>query len=98
MMKCQIRLQIYRVKNIGNVFEFSGELFCLAPPYGGLLFRRNANVFSVNAIVDVRLRRRRRHEMILRRKGVSHYLDRRCDVLRSFVPQEISSSTISGTV
>ena len=31
------RLQISRVKNIGNVFELIGVAFHLAPPYGGLL-------------------------------------------------------------
>ena len=36
-MQCQRRLQISRVKNIGSVCEFSGVVFCLAPPKGGLL-------------------------------------------------------------
>ena len=37
LMQCQRRLQIYRVTNIGNVFELSGMAFRLATPYGGLL-------------------------------------------------------------
>ena len=39
LMQCQRRLQISRVKNIGNVFELSGVAFCPAPPYGGLLVK-----------------------------------------------------------
>ena len=35
----------------------------LKPVYT-VVFKRNVNAFSLNAIVDVRLRRRRRHEMI----------------------------------
>ena len=31
------RVQIFRVKNIGEVFELNGVAFRLAPPYGGLL-------------------------------------------------------------
>ena len=37
LMQCQRRLQITRVKNIGNILEQSGVAFRLAPPYGGLL-------------------------------------------------------------
>ena len=36
-MQRQTRLQISRVKNVGNVFELSDVAFRLAPPYGGLL-------------------------------------------------------------
>ena len=36
-MQCQRRLQIYRLKNIDEVFELSGVAFRLAPPYGWLL-------------------------------------------------------------
>ena len=37
LMHCQMRLQISRVKNIGNVFKLSGVEFRLVPPYGGIL-------------------------------------------------------------
>ena len=37
LMQRQKCLQIYRVKNIGSVFELSGAAFRLAPAYGGLL-------------------------------------------------------------
>ena len=36
-MPCQKRLQISRVKHIGNVLEQCGVAFRLAPPDGGLL-------------------------------------------------------------
>ena len=68
VLQRQRRFQISRVKNIGRVFELSVVAFRLIPSYGGLLVKRNANAFSLNAIVDARLRRRRvcrRHEMIL---------------------------------
>ena len=42
----------------------SGVAVCIAPPIVLLLIiKRNVNVFSLNAIVDIRLRCR--HEMIL---------------------------------
>ena len=48
LMQCQRRLQISRVKNIGNVFELRGVAFRLAPPYGGLNVRIGDNaVYSV---------------------------------------------------
>ena len=37
LMQYQRRLQIYRLKDIGNVIELSGVAFRLAPPHGGLL-------------------------------------------------------------
>ena len=37
LIQCQRRLQISRVKNIGNVSILSGVAFRLAPPHGGLL-------------------------------------------------------------
>ena len=37
LMQCQMGSYISRVKNIGNVFELSGVVFRLAPPYGGFL-------------------------------------------------------------
>ena len=43
LMQCQRRLQISRVKNISSVFEISGAMLRPAPPYGGLLARRNAD-------------------------------------------------------
>ena len=36
-MHCERRLQIYRVKKIGNDFELSGVAFRPASPYDGLL-------------------------------------------------------------
>ena len=44
VLHCQRRLQISRVKNIGNVFELSGEAFRLAPLYGGFLVKRKARL------------------------------------------------------
>ena len=43
-------------------FRIKRRAFRLVPPYGGLLVNRNTEAFSLNAIVDVRLRRR--HEMV----------------------------------
>ena len=40
LIQCQRRLHISKVENIGNVFELSGVAFRLAPPYGGLIVRR----------------------------------------------------------
>ena len=37
VLQRQRRLQIYRVKNIGKVFELSGLTIRLVPRYGGLL-------------------------------------------------------------
>ena len=39
LMQSQMRFQISRVKNIGNVLELSDVAFRIAPPYGGLLAR-----------------------------------------------------------
>ena len=36
-MQCPGRLQIFRVENIGSVFELSCVAFRLAQPYGGLI-------------------------------------------------------------
>ena len=36
-MQCQRRLQISRLKNLGNVLQQTGVVFRLAPPDGGLL-------------------------------------------------------------
>ena len=37
VLQRQRHLTIYRVRNIGRVFELSGVAFRLVPPYGGLL-------------------------------------------------------------
>ena len=49
-MQCQRRLQISRVKNIGNVLEHSGAAFRLAIPYGGILviFITDVNNFTIS--------------------------------------------------
>ena len=45
-MQCQRRVQIYRVKNIGNVSEQSGVAFRLTTRGGGLLVKSSLNGIS----------------------------------------------------
>ena len=49
LMQCQRRLQISRVKNIGNIIELRGMAFCLVPPYGK--FYNEVNVISIKMCV-----------------------------------------------
>ena len=44
------RIQIARVRNIGNVLEYSGLSFRLDPPYGGLLVKYTMMTENPNTI------------------------------------------------
>ena len=54
LMHCQRRLQISRVKNIGNVSRLKRRAFRLASPYGGLRFLSfSFNISIVDCIAGV---------------------------------------------
>ena len=54
VLQPQRRLQVFRVKNIGRVFELRGVAFRRVPPYGGrLLYFIRQNAAESACVVDV---------------------------------------------